>query len=153
MRKLKILFVLFTLVVSFFLYCGDASTRSQLKEESVDYITEGWIDDNTFQVRTIGAPNPKAKGFVKRRTQSEEAALISAQKRVVELMVGAKVSGTSKSESGELESITLTKELEGVVKGGAVIKKSFDKEDNCEITYRIHANGLKEMTEATVTKN
>ena len=118
--------------------------RSQLGSDSVDYETEGWLDDDTFQVRTIGAPSVKAKGFVKRRTQSEEAALLSAQKRVIELLVGADVKGSSGSQDGESTGIVLTKEFKGFVKGGSIIRKSFDSSDNCEIVYRIHADDLKE---------
>ena len=132
--------------------CGGASTRSQLKGDVENYETEGWLDDNTFQVRALGAPNPSAKGFVRRRTQSEEAALLSAQKRVIELLVGAKIAGASGSESGESTGIAITKEFEGVVKGGAIKRKSFDADDNCEIVYRIHAKGLKKMAETIASK-
>ena len=124
--------------------CTSPENRSQLAD-STDYVTERWLDDDTFQVRAIGAPNPKAKGLVRRRTQSEEAALLSAQKRVIELLVGASVSGASGSDSGESTGVVLTKELQGVIKGGAIVKKTFDPSDNCEIVYRIHASGLKEM--------
>ena len=133
--------------------CGSAATRSQLASETTDYITEGWLDNDTFQVRAIGAPSPKAKGFVRRRTQSQEAALLSAQKRIVELLVGAKISGASGSDSGESTGIVITKEFEGFAKGGAIIKKSFDQNDNCEITYRIHSDGLKEKAESLARKS
>ena len=131
-------------MAGFFFACTSAMNRSQLGSDSVDYETEGWLDDNTFQVRTIGAPSLKAKGFVKRRTQSEEAALLSAQKRVIELLVGADVKGSSGSQDGESTGIVLTKKFQGFVKGGSIIRKSFDSSDNCEIVYRIHADGLKE---------
>ena len=144
--------ILLSLVFGLFA-CVSAENRSQIGDDSKDYVTEGWIDDDTFQVRTIGAPSSRAKGLVRRRTQSEEAALLSAQKRVIELLVGAKVSGASGSDSGESTGVVLTKELQGVIKGGAVVKKSFDKEDNCEIVYRIQASGLKEMAEIKATQN
>ena len=152
MIKNKINFIVCLVCISIFSIQCAASTRSQLQDGGIDYITEGWIDDNTFQVRTIGAPNPESKGFVKRRTQSEEAALLSAQKRVVELMIGSKVSGSSSSKNGELDSIEIKKTFEGVIKGGAIIKKTFDAGDNCEITYKIHAKGLKEKAETVTSK-
>ena len=114
-----------------------ASSPSNTQIDGKDYITEGWVDDDTFQVKALGAPSPKAKGFVKRRTQSKEAALLSAQKRVVELLVGAKITGASGSQDGESTGIIVTKEFEGVVKGGAIINTSYDEADNCEITYRV----------------
>ena len=132
--------------------CGSPATRSQLSEETTDYVTEGWLDDDTFQVKAIGAPSRKAKGFVRRRTQSQEAALLSAQKRMLELLVGAKISGASGSDSGESTGIVITKEFEGFVKGGAIVKKTFDQNDNCEITYRIQGDDLKDKAESIAQK-
>ncbi len=150
-KKLIILSLAFSLVGVSACRKG-AKDRSMLKGETQDFITEGWLDDNTFQVRAIGAPNPKARGFVRRRTQSEESALLAAQKRVVELMVGAQITGASGSDSGESTGIAITKEFEGHVKGGSILKKTFDQDDNCEIVYRIHAKGLKKMAETAVKK-
>ena len=144
--------VLFSSLLLWLLACTSPSERSQLAGETTDYETEGWLDDDTFQVRAIGAPSRKAKGFVKRRTQSEEAALMSAQKRVVELLVGADVRGASGSQDGEATGIVITKEFEGFLKGGAIIRKSFDPNDNCEIVYRIHADGLKDQAESLAKK-
>ena len=132
--------------------CSDPATRSLLKGSSSNYETEGWVDDDTFQVRTLGAPNPKSKGFVRRRTQAEEAALLNAQKRIIELIVGAEVSGRSGSDSGELEEVKLSKKLSAVIRGGTVVNKSFDEDDNCSITFRIRASGLKAKVEALVTQ-
>ncbi|RME89460.1 MAG: hypothetical protein D6767_08405 [Candidatus Hydrogenedentota bacterium] len=153
MRKLQktgALLIVMTLVG--LIACGGGSKRTMLKGDTEDYQTEGWLDDDTFQVRALGAPNPNAKGFVRRRTQAEEAALLAAQKRVVELLVGAKISAASGSDSGESTGVAITKELDGVVKGGTIVKKTFDSEDNCEITYRIHAKGLKKMAQALASK-
>ncbi len=142
------LFLLAMLSTGFFVACTSAANRSQLGSDFVDYETEGWLDDETFQVKAIGAPSQKARGFVKRRTQSEEAALLTAQKRIVELLVGADLRGSSASRDGESTGITLTKEFKGFLKGGAILRKSFDPSDNCEIIYRIHADGLKEKAES-----
>lgn len=140
-------------IAGFALACGGGGGGSQLKDPTDSFQSEGWLDDNTFQVRTLGAPNPDAKGFVRRRTQSEEAALLAAQKRVIELLVGAKIEGASNSDSGELGGLAISKEFEGVVKGGSIVRKTFDAEDNCEITYRIHRDGLREMAESEAKKN
>ena len=146
--------VMVTFLIFSFQACKSPDKRSQLPGGKItDYVTEGWLDNDTFQVRAIGAPAPKAKGFVKRRTQSKEAALLSAQKRVVELLVGAKVSGTSGSKDGESTGTVITKEFEGFVKGGAVVKESFDENDNCEITYRLHSSDLKEQAESLAQKS
>ncbi len=132
------------------LNCVSPNRRSLLRGSGVLYSTEGWIGGNTLRVRSLGAPNAKAKGFVRRRTQSEEAALLSAQKRVIELLAGAEVSGTSSSDSGESNGIKLNKSLSAVVKGGMIMEKSFDEDDNCSIVYEVHATDLKQKSEAFV---
>lgn len=151
MKKLYlVLAVVFSLAL---VACGgSASSKSQLKGDLDDFVSEKWLDENTFQVRAIGAPAPDAKGFVRRRTQSEEAALLAAQKRVIELCVGAEIKGASGSDSGESTGIAITKEFEGVMKGGAVVRKSFDADDNCEITYRVQSKNLKKQCETMAAK-
>ena len=144
--------VLFSSLLLGLFACTSPSERSQLAGETTDYETEGWLDDDTFQVKAIGAPGKKTKGFVQRRTQSKEAALLSAQKRVVELLVGANIKGASGSQDGESTGVVVTKEFEGFLKGGAIIRESFDPNDNCEVIYRIHADGLKDQAESLAKK-
>ncbi len=114
-----------------------------LKGETEDFITEGWLDEDTFQVRALGAPSPNAKGFVRRRTQSQEAALLAAQKRVIEPYAHYILKGASGSDSGESTGVVITKEFESHVKGGTIMRTTFHEDDNCEIVYRIHAKGLR----------
>ena len=45
-----------------------ASNNPMIKGDVESYKTEGWIDDDTFQVRALGAAAQDATGFVKRRT-------------------------------------------------------------------------------------
>ncbi|RME92400.1 MAG: hypothetical protein D6767_03290 [Candidatus Hydrogenedentota bacterium] len=151
MKQKKLILMMAILVTFVFAQCKSSPQRSQLKDGQ-SYTTEGWLDDDTFQVRALGAPNPNAKGFVRRRTQAKEAALLAAQKRVVELLVGAKLSAASGSDSGESTGIAISKELDGVIKGGSIVKTTYDSEDNCEITYRVHAKGLKKMAQAKASK-
>lgn len=149
----KIIFGMLFLLFGFFLACGQsASSKSQLKGDLDDFVSEKWLDENTFQVRAIGAPSPDAKGFVRRRTQAEEAALLAAQKRVIELCVGAEIKGASGADSGESTGVVITKEFEGVVRGGQIVRKTFDQDDNCEITYRVQSKGLKKQCEAMAAK-
>lgn len=129
---------------------GGSAYRSQLGPNTKDFITEGWLDDDTFQCRAIGAPNPDAKGKVRKMTQACEAAKIMAQYRIVELMVGVTIEGAANVDSGELGGIAISKEFAGTVKGGAIIRTSHDDELNCEVTYRLHKNGLRKLAEAEV---
>ncbi len=128
--------------------CTSPAQKSQLQGKVENYQTEGFIDTATLQVKGLGAPASDAKGFVKRRTQSKEAALLSAQKRVIEMCVGAKISAASGSDSGESTGVAITKELEGVMKGGQIVQESYDGDDNCELVYRVYSKNIQKQCEA-----
>lgn len=128
------------------------ANKSQLTDNVESYQTEGWLDQNTLQVKGLGAPAPEATGFVKRRTQSKEAALLAAQKRVIEMCVGATIAGASGSDSGESTGIAITKEFEGVMKGGNIIRENYDSSDNCELVYRVESNNFKKQCAAMAAK-
>jgi len=151
--KTKITILAMVATLAMMISCRSASNRSMLGDNTKDYVTEGWLNKDTFQVRAIGAPNPDSKGKVRRMTQAKEAALLAAQKRVIELLVGATISGASGSDSGESTGVAITKEFEGVIKGGAIVKTSYDEELNAEITYRIHAKGLKKQASSMAKKS
>ncbi|MDH5719967.1 MAG: hypothetical protein OEZ13_05015 [Spirochaetia bacterium] len=146
----KTLITVFTAVMlsAFMLFSGACGGTQESQLDGDSYTTEGWLDDDTFQVVALGAPAPDAKGLVKRKTQAKEAALLSAQKRVVELFVGARIAGASGSDSGESTGIAITKEFEGLVKGGEIAKITYDEEHNCEIVYRVRAENLKDRVES-----
>ena len=88
---------------------------------------------------------------MKRRTQAEEAALLAAQKRVIEKLVGADISGASGSKDGESTGLAIVKEFEGHVKGGTIVRKDFNENDDCELTYRIHAKNLRKKAESVAS--
>jgi len=116
------------------------------------YKTEGWVDDNTFRVTALGAPAADAKGMVKRKTQAREAALIMAQKRVLEKMIGAELKGASAVKDGESVGVVVTKEFQGMVKGGSILEETFDEDDNCEVVYEITGRGLKKKAELEIDR-
>lgn len=130
-------------------HCGD-TTDSQIKGKK--YKSEGWVDDNTFRVTALGAPNQDAKGMVKRKTQAKEAAVIMAQKRIIEKMIGAQLKGASAAKDGESAGIVVTKEFQGMVKGGSIIEETYDEDDNCQIVYEIQARGLKKKAQLEIDK-
>ena len=148
----KLIIAVATVSMLSLIACGSSQDRIMLKGETESFRTEGWLDGDTFQVRALGAANPKLKRFVQRRTASEEAALLAAQKRAIELMIGSKIKGASGSQSGELTGLVITKEFEGRIKGGAIVKKTFNEDDDCELVWRIHRKGLKKEAEAEIER-
>jgi hypothetical protein len=53
-----------------------------------EIITEGWIDDDTFQVIAWGEASPDAVGEAQWRNQAKEGAQMMAEKRVIEKFKG-----------------------------------------------------------------
>jgi len=136
-------------IAAFVSSCG-GTTDKIVKGKT--YKTEGWVDDNTFRVTALGAPNPEAKGMVKRKTQAREAALIMAQKRVIEKMIGAELKGASAVKDGESAGVVVTKEFQGMVKGGTIVEETFDEDDNCEVVYELQSRGLKKKAQLEIDK-
>ena len=119
--------------------CGPSD--SQLKGKT--YVSEGWINNDTFQAKGLGAPKATEENTIKRKTQSKSAALLAAQARVVELLFGAKIEGAAGSLDGESTGVAIAKEFSGELKGGSIISETYDDEQNCEIVYQVHGKNLK----------
>lgn len=145
--------VLATLVVVAFsaIGCKSGASRSQL-EDGKTFISEGWLDDNTLQVKALGAPAADAKGFVKRRTQAKSAALIMAQKRFVEMCVGSELKGAAGALDGESTGVAVSTEFEGFIRGGKIINTTYDQDDNAEVLFRVQGSGLKKKCSAMAEK-
>ncbi len=108
--------------------------------------TEGWIDDHTFRVTNMGVAKAGETNVTKRKIQSKEAAILMAQKDILEKFKGARIQGASGSVDGELTGIAIAKEFGGMVKGGSVIKVSWTKEQqDCEIVYEVKGRNLKKQ--------
>lgn len=147
--RITTIFLAALLAVGSAFHCG--TSDSMLEGDTKSYESEGWIDDHTFQVRALGVPRESESNTTKRKIQSKEAATLSAQARVIELMLGAKVQGATGSLDGESTGVALTKEFEGIIRGGSIVKTTYDEEQNCEVVYRVQAKGLKKRATAEIS--
>lgn len=149
MSKRIFLLIITVALLSFIIGCGsEPGTETYIKGE--DYETEGFLDDETFQVIAEGTwPDDmeNAKKVIK-RNRAKEGALLKAQTRVMELFKGYALKAKGGAESGVGLGEVALKTIEGYGKGGAVVKTTFDEEDNCALVYRIHQKGLKKKAEA-----
>ena len=75
-----------------------------------------------------------------------------AQKTVIEKFKGARLEGAAGAADYASTGIAVMKEFGGLVKGGSVIKETYDEDDNCEVIYEIIARGLKKKVEAAFNK-
>ncbi len=105
--------------------------------------TEGWLDDNTFQVVARGVPKPGLTNKVQRQGTAKEAAQIMAEKRIIEKFVGARLEGAAGAADYASTGIAVAKEFGGVVRGGTIVDETYDEDDNCEILYQVEKKGLK----------
>lgn len=109
------------------------------------YVTEGWVDDNTFRVTATGVPKRGLTNQIQRKGTAKEAALIMAQKRIIEKFKGAAVEGAAGAADYESTGVAVAKEFKGFVRGGSIIKETYDKDDNCEIIYQVERKNLKKQ--------
>ncbi len=116
------------------------------------FITEGWVTPDIFRVTATGVPKPGLSNKVQRRGTAKEAALIMAQKRIIEKFVGARLEGAAGAVDYASTGVAVAKEFGGTVKGGTIVKSTYDKDDNCEIVYQIESKGLKSRVEGGATK-
>ena len=147
-RSLILLVALSLIAVLYGCGGGGPGTESYIKGE--DYETEGFLDDDTFQVIAEGTwpeEDVSARKVI-RRNKAKEGALLKAQTRCMEKFKGYALKAKSGAESGVGLGEVALKEIDGYGRGGSIIKTTFDEEDNCSVVYRVHARGLKKMAEA-----
>ena len=145
-------FILITIVAVAVLFsCGKTVNNSRI-EGGKTYVTEGWIDGNTFQVKGVGVPKKGLTNKYMRQETAKEAALIGAQKRIIEKFKGAALIGASGMADAQSTGIAVAKEFSGFVKGGSIKKVTFDKEQNCEVVYWVRQRGLKNKVTTFMVK-
>ncbi len=114
-----------------------------LDGKTTSHRTEGWIDDHTFRTTAMGVAKAGETNKTKRKIQAKEAAILMAQKTILEKFKGARLQGASGAADGELTGIAIAKEFGGMVKGGSVIKVSYNETQDCEVVYEVASRNLK----------
>lgn len=125
----------------FMIGCGGAGLDQQIEGKS--YRTEGWIDPHTFRTTAMGVPKSGEQNTTKRKIQAKEAAILMAQKTILEKFKGARLKGASGAADGELTGIAIAKEFGGMVKGGSVVKVTYNDSQEAEVVYEVRAKNLK----------
>ena len=130
--------------------CGGGSMGGQIEGES--FVTEGWIGDDIFRVTATGVPKEGLTNEVQKKGTAKEAALIMAQKRIIEKFVGARLEGAAGSADYASTGIAVSKEFGGLVKGGTIVKTTYDEDSNAEIVYQIESKGLRKRVMSGATQ-
>lgn len=143
MKKHVALLAALVMVGSFaFTGCGQR-LGGTLGGKTESFQTEGWVDDHTFRTTAMGVAKSTERNKTKRKIQAKEAAILMAQKTILEKFKGARLQGASGAADGELTGIAIAKEFGGMVKGGSVKKVTYNETQDCEIVYEVSARNLK----------
>lgn len=148
MKKILMLILVAAVAVTF--SSCQTGMGGQVKGDS--YVTEGWVSPDIFRVTATGVPKPGLTNKIQRQGTAKEAAQIMAEKRIIEKFVGARLEGAAGAADYASTGIAVAKEFGGLVKGGTIVKATYDKDDNCEIIYQIENKGLKSRVEGGATK-
>ena len=143
--KKFLLVALIAVVTISFTACGSSKMGGQVKGDS--FISEGWVTPDIFRVTATGTPKPGLKNKIQRRGTAKEAAQIMAEKRIIEKFVGARLEGAAGAADYASTGVAVAKEFSGLVKGGTIVKETYDDDDNCEIIYQVEKKGLKKEVE------
>lgn len=149
MKKVTVMMALFAFVAGF-VACGGGSLGGTIKGDS--FKSEGWMDNDTYRTIGQGVPKEGLKNKVQRRGTAREAAVLVAQSHVIEKFKGAKVEGATGVSDYASTGFAASKEFAGVVKGGSIIKETYDDDDNCEVVYEIKSKGLKKQLTGAVVE-
>lgn len=144
MKKLFLLSLIAVVAISF-TACGTQRLGGQVKGET--FVSEGWVTPDIFRVTSTGVPKPGLKNKIQRRGTAKEAAVIMAEKRIIEKFVGARLEGAAGAADYASTGIAVAKEFGGLVRGGTIVKETYDDDDNCEIIYQVEKKGLRKEVE------
>lgn len=122
--------------------CGGKKMGGVIKGEKT--VTEGWIDNETFQVIAWGEASPGVTGAAVWRNQAKEGAQMMAEKRIIEKFKGYALEASGYTEAGGNTEVIVSKYVAGAARGGEIVSVTFDESSKaCEIVYRVHGKDLK----------
>ena len=151
MKKLFLIGLTISMGIVFTLTsCGGSKLGGSVDGDT--YKTEQWVDNDTYRIAAAGVPNSKLSNKVQRKESAKRAATLNAQYQVLEKFKGSTIEGAAGMSDFESTGIAIAQEVSGYVKGGSVVKATYDDEDNCEIIYEVKAKGLKKKVEAASWK-
>ncbi len=108
------------------------------------FVSEGWVNDNTFVESAVGMPKAGSVEQIQRRATAKEAAILSAQKKVVEKFVGSRISGIVGVTDIMATGVAIQKEFSGTVRNYTIVKETYDQNDNCQILFQVQEDNLKQ---------
>ena len=154
MKKFFSFCLILTVAAVFGLTACSSSGKMGGEVKGESFVSEGWVSPDIFRVTATGVPKEGLTNKVQRKGTAKEAALIMAQKRIIEKFVGARLEGAAGAADYASTGIAVSKEFGGMVKGGTIVKSTYDDDDNCEIVYQVEKKNLRKEVDggASVTQ-
>jgi len=147
MKKLFVVSLVLAMGLLFtFTSCGGGKIGGVVQGET--FTSEGWIDDNTYRTTAVGVAKKTLTNKTQRRATAKRAAILAAQYQVLEKFKGSKIEGAAGVSDAESTGFAIAQEVSGMVKGGSVVKETYNEDDDCEIVYEVKAKGLKKKVTA-----
>jgi hypothetical protein len=137
----KTIFLAFIcLAATSFLSCG---SKGNIRTQDSNFIKEGWIDEDTYRVTIIAAPESSLAETELKKKSAKEKALKLARRKVMQKFVDMRVRRAKSPTEIAATGVAVSKKFRETVRNGEVIKESYDNNNNCTVTYQVQKNGLK----------
>lgn len=115
-----------------------------------DEITEQQSQSEFVEVFGYGIPQTDATNPSHARNTSRRAAIVDAQRNLLELIEGAQVTAETTIENLMMESDVITTKVRGVVRGARIVDTQFDAYGNCTVTMRMPLYGTNSVASAVL---
>ena len=111
-------------------------------------VTDGWIDNDTFQITSSGSPARGTIVLLQRKEGSKRDAILAARMKIIRIFKRSAVKSRSGLESFDRSGKDMPLELETIVKNGHILEETWHENQDCDIVYVVHARNLKNMVRA-----
>ena len=143
MKKLIALLLVTGMVIG-----ANCAKKKIMRKKAPDYKTEGWIDNDTFQVMAKGVPIESARGFMRRRKLARQNATMMAQRRTQKLM--------AQDLGGDDAEKKINEKIFPIIEKGKLVEEfgvgEFNMKDEFEGPFRVSEPGLREKVYALTGK-
>jgi hypothetical protein len=138
--KTLVIVVAFALMLAFPATEGFAAERHELVETVGTHGSINW-SDRIITAIGIGTPPEKYYGKPQARPMALRAAQLDAYRNLLEVTRGVRVDSTTMVRDSMVESDVIRSQVEGMVKGGQIVKKEYLSDGTVEVTLAISLNG------------
>lgn len=148
-RVLVSVLVFFVVISIGFVSCSRKNIYKN--PDLADEASEGWINEDTYQIAAGGTPVQSLKAFDQRKESARLDAIMNARCQIIDKFIGVKIK-RDELKNNDLDGISIPDDIKKIVKSGIVKKTVWDYDENCEIIFEIKYPGLKKKIEEKVQR-